>query len=147
MNQVKALSLSLSFSVPYVGLILETNLDQLERNNEESLCIKGVIRVGEKVSVGIRVKNPKPNLTQEAPGISAAFLFFSCRLYLGNTSTDTSQDGETLPVDILAEDALVEDGVLLVGSKLSGTLGSLDHDGRDDSTVKCTESTRKRNKI
>jgi hypothetical protein len=59
--------------------------------------------------------------------------------YLSNTSTDTSQDGKTLLVDILAEEVLVENGVLLVGGKLGGTLGSLDHDGRNDTTVKSAE--------
>jgi hypothetical protein len=89
--------------------------------------------------VGRRVKNPKPNLAQEKNDLR---FFFPSRLYLGNTSTDTGQDGETLLVDILTEDAPVENGVLLIGGKLGGTLRSLDHNGRDNSTVKRTEPTR-----
>lgn len=60
--------------------------------------------------------------------------------YLSDTGTDTGQDSETLLVDIGTKNAPEEDGVLFVGSKLGGTLGSFNHDRRDDSTVKCTES-------
>lgn len=61
-------------------------------------------------------------------------------MYLSDTGTDTGHDSETLLVDIGTKKAPEEDGVLFVGSKLGGTLGSLNHDRRDDPAIKCTES-------
>lgn len=105
--------------------------------------VNEAIRVGEKKLVW---EEESEIPTQFGTRKKRSPLFSRSLLYLGNTSTDTSKDGETLFVDILTEDTLVENGVLLVGGKLGGTLRSLDHDGRDDSTVKCTEPTRMKKK-
>jgi len=72
---------------------------------------------------------------------SVSFTVFIINMaYLRDTGTDTGQNGQSLLVNIVAENLLEEDGVLLVGRKLCGTLGCLNHDGRDDATVESTES-------
>lgn len=59
--------------------------------------------------------------------------------YLSDTSTDTRQDGKSLLVDVVAEDILVKNCVLFVGCKLGGTLGCLDHDRGNDTTIESAE--------
>lgn len=95
------------------GLVLKSDLDELERNDAER-----------RMSKSFLAQTSHNNLHETLSG--------SC--------SGSSQDTEALAHLDLSEGIAVELSPLLIGCELGGTLGSLHENGSSDTSVKARES-------